>query len=88
MYQVALGMRYLESQKIVHRNLAARNVMLVNQQLAKISDYSMYRIIELCYGSEDEYGAVCYENIKMNSFILDLIVICSVLLHTFYENCY
>uniref|UniRef100_A0A8C7YIU1 Receptor protein-tyrosine kinase n=1 Tax=Oryzias sinensis TaxID=183150 RepID=A0A8C7YIU1_9TELE len=39
--QIAKGMNYLEDNKIVHRNLAARNVLLNNNFTAQISDYGI-----------------------------------------------
>jgi len=46
MYQVALGMEYLEGIKIVHRNLAARNVVLVSEEHAKIAGFSMSKALD------------------------------------------
>lgn len=34
-------MYYLEENKVVHRNLAARNVLLKNNYTAQISDYGI-----------------------------------------------
>ena len=34
-------MRYLESQNIVHKDVAARNVLLTKQMIAKIADFGL-----------------------------------------------
>ncbi|XP_061583594.1 receptor tyrosine-protein kinase erbB-3a isoform X2 [Cololabis saira] len=39
--QIAKGMNYLEENRVVHRNLAARNVLLNNNLTAQISDYGI-----------------------------------------------
>ena len=49
-FQVAEGMQYLENKKIIHRNLAARNVLLVTEHFVKISDFGMSRAVG--YGSD------------------------------------
>ena len=48
--QVAHGMDYLESQRYIHRNLAARNVLVGDGNIAKIADFGMALFI-----NNDEY---------------------------------
>lgn len=42
-YQIAQGMQFLASQKIVHGNLAARSILLAEGNIAKISDFGLAR---------------------------------------------
>lgn len=41
--QVAQGMQFLASRKIVHGNLAARSILLADGNIAKISDFGLAR---------------------------------------------
>ncbi|XP_029287336.1 LOW QUALITY PROTEIN: receptor tyrosine-protein kinase erbB-3a [Cottoperca gobio] len=50
--QIAKGMYYLEENRLVHRNLAARNVLLKNNYTAQISDYG---IADLLYSDDKKY---------------------------------
>nr|XP_040060574.1 receptor tyrosine-protein kinase erbB-3a isoform X1 [Gasterosteus aculeatus aculeatus] len=50
--QIAKGMYYLEENKMVHRNLAARNVLLKNNYTVQISDYG---IADLLYPDDKKY---------------------------------
>ncbi|XP_076012565.1 receptor tyrosine-protein kinase erbB-3a [Genypterus blacodes] len=50
--QIAKGMYYLEEHRMVHRNLAARNVLLKNNYIAQISDYG---IADLLYPDDKKY---------------------------------
>ncbi|XP_029908155.1 receptor tyrosine-protein kinase erbB-3a isoform X2 [Myripristis murdjan] len=50
--QIAKGMYYLEEHRMVHRNLAARNVLLNANYIAQISDYG---IADLLYPDEKKY---------------------------------
>uniref|UniRef100_A0A672JQI7 Receptor protein-tyrosine kinase n=1 Tax=Salarias fasciatus TaxID=181472 RepID=A0A672JQI7_SALFA len=50
--QIAKGMNYLEDNRMVHRNLAARNVLLKNNFTAQISDYG---IADLLYPDDKKY---------------------------------
>ncbi|XP_061833621.1 receptor tyrosine-protein kinase erbB-3a isoform X2 [Nerophis lumbriciformis] len=57
--QIAKGMFYLEENGMVHRNLAARNVLLKNNYTAQISDYG---IADLLYPDDKKYY---YNEVKM-----------------------
>lgn len=54
-------MYYLEENRMVHRNLAARNVLLKNNYTAQISDYG---IADLLYPDDKKYF---YNEVKVRS---------------------
>ena len=44
--QIAEGMAYLESQNYIHRNLAARNVLVTDNLVCKVTDFHLARVID------------------------------------------
>ena len=50
--QVAAGMAYLEEKNYIHRNLAARNVLVGEHLICKVADFGLTRVID-----EDIYEA-------------------------------
>lgn len=45
-YQIAAGMNYLGTKNVIHRNLAARNVLLQNAQQIKICDFGLAKLLQ------------------------------------------
>jgi len=46
MYQVSDGMDYLHEKKIIHRDLALRNILIMSKTVCKISDFGLSRVVE------------------------------------------
>lgn len=45
-YQLSMALSYLESKKFVHRDIAARNVLVADQDCVKLSDFGLSRWVE------------------------------------------
>ena len=50
-YQIGRGLEYLCARNIVHRDIAARNILLAKNKVAKVSDFGMARWSEKNYMS-------------------------------------
>ena len=53
MAQIAKGMAYLEREKVVHKNVAARSILVGENNICKVADFAFARIME-----NDEYQAL------------------------------
>ena len=61
--QVASGMAYLEAQSFIHRELAARNVLVGENLVCKVADFGLARLIDEDIGEAGHHilvSTVCY----------------------------
>ena len=50
--QVAAGMAYIEERHLIHRDLAAQNVLMDTDKMCKVADFGLARIVD-----DDEYSS-------------------------------
>lgn len=62
--QIAKGMRYLASQRFVHRDLACRNCLVAEGPTVKIADFGMSRDVYTC-----DYYKVRYFQFQLDNKI-------------------
>lgn len=58
-FQIAHGMQYLTSQKVLHGDLAARNILLCDDNVVKICDFGLARSMNKCDNNR-KTGEVTY----------------------------
>ena len=56
-YQLSTAMTYLENKKFVHRDIAARNILVVNHECIKLADFGLSREVD-----ENVYMGTALEN--------------------------
>jgi insulin-like growth factor 1 receptor len=65
-YDAACGVMHLHANKIVHRDIAARNVLLAGKKdlVAKVSDFGMARNLESVYSGNEQHTAASIGPVK------------------------
>lgn len=64
-YQLSTALSYLESKKFVHRDIAARNVLVSSQYCIKLADFGLSRWVE-----DQSY----YHSSKGNFLIIETLI--------------
>ena len=57
-FQIARAMSYLASKKVLHGDLAARNVLLCEKNVVKIADFGLSRQLKYNDGQYEKHGEV------------------------------
>ena len=52
MFQIAAGMAYIERNNYIHRDVRAANILVGKNQMCKVADFGLARLIE-----DDQYSA-------------------------------
>lgn len=73
-FQIACGMRYLSSRKVLHNDLAARNVLLCDNNVVKIGDFGLARSLYTTdeYHKEGEVKHIFYSILHSIMLYLNL----------------
>jgi serine/threonine protein kinase len=79
--QIALGMRYLSEKRIIHGDLATRNVLMKEKNHVKITDFGLAKQLQ----NYDVYTKTkqVWKNLKINLFLVAVVEINEILHHLF-----
>jgi serine/threonine protein kinase len=58
MKDIAAGMLHLSHERLVHKDLAARNVLVANDLTAKITDFGLSKLLDIPSSTTSGYGGL------------------------------
>ena len=67
---VASGMRYLSDRGFIHRDVAARNILVGSDRNAKISDFGLSRLME-----SNENNAIYMAHVSITTYLNDFLTV-------------
>ena len=66
-FDIISGLNFLTTHGVIHRDIAARNILLNHKHIAKIGDFGMAKVLE----DEDEYYRYSFLQLLISKAILE-----------------